>query len=251
MITKLFLVGNWKMNLLINDGLTLAREIVECTQELKEAQVWVAPSYLALPKIAELNNNTFKVGAQNCHWEDAGAYTGELSPAMLKECGAKFAIIGHSERRQYFGETDQSVALRAAKAYDSGLDVIVCVGETLAQREGGVTSKILKEQLSVALINLVSRVNQGKNRLLIAYEPVWAIGTGRVASLSEIAEAHSLIASTVKELGFQQQLPILYGGSVKPDNFGEIIKLDSVDGALVGGASLDFSSFEKLIALIQ
>jgi triosephosphate isomerase len=164
------------------------------------------------------------------HWEGEGAFTGEVSPAMLRELGVYGAIVGHSERRQYFGETDATTAKRARAALDAGLSVIACVGETEAQREAGETEDVLRRQVSVL---------EAEDNLVVAYEPVWAIGTGKTATPEMAQEAHALIKSLL-------DVPVLYGGSVKPENAAEILAQPAVDGALVGGASLDVESFASI-----
>jgi triosephosphate isomerase len=170
------------------------------------------------------------VFAQNCHWERDGAYTGEVSAPMLRELGVYGTLVGHSERRQYFGETDETVAKRAAAALAEGLHVIACVGETEAEREAGDTADVLRRQVAVL---------EHDENLVVAYEPVWAIGTGKTATTDLVREAHELIKSVL-------DVPVLYGGSVKPENAAELLGQDAVDGALVGGASLDVDSFAAI-----
>ena len=170
------------------------------------------------------------VAAQNVHWEDEGAFTGEISPPMLRELGVYGAIVGHSERRQYFGETDETVGKRARAALAAGLSVIACVGETEAEREAGETEDVLRRQVSVL---------EPDENLVVAYEPVWAIGTGKTATPELAQEAHAFIKSLL-------DVPLLYGGSVKPDNASELLAQPDVDGALVGGASLDVDSFLEI-----
>jgi triosephosphate isomerase len=190
--------------------------------------VVVCPPFVSLDVAVEaLADTEIGVFAQNCHWERDGAFTGEVSAPMLRELGVYGTIVGHSERRQYFGETDETVARRAAAALADGLHVIACVGETEAEREAGETEAVLRRQVSVL---------EHDDNLVVAYEPVWAIGTGKTATAEMANEAHEL----VKEL---LDVPVLYGGSVKPENAGELIAKDAVDGALVGGASLDLDSF--------
>ena len=197
-----------------------------------DVEVAVCPPFVSLEAtIQGLGpDSPMSVFAQNVHWELEGAYTGEVSPPMLLELGVKGAIVGHSERRQHFGETDASVGMRAQAAVEAGLHVIACVGETEQEREAGETEAVLERQLAT-----IPR----HERLVIAYEPVWAIGTGRTATAEIAQEAHAFVKSL-------HDAPVLYGGSVKPDNAGVLLALPGVDGALVGGASLDVASFEAI-----
>ena len=212
----MIVAGNWKMF----DG----PDPVALRAALGDLPHVVAPPYIHLRACVEAGLTTY---AQNVHWENEGAFTGEISAPMLQALGVTGAIVGHSERRQYFGETDESVAKRTRAALDTGLKVIACVGETEAQREAGETEDVLRRQVSV----LESHPN-----LVIAYEPVWAIGTGKTATPEIAAEAHAFVKSLL-------DLPVLYGGSVKPDNAAVLMAQPAVDGALVGGASLDIDSF--------
>src|SRR3954467_13524206 len=196
--------------------------------DLGTADVVVCPPYVALAEaVTALAMTEIGVAAQNVHWAPAGAFTGEISAPMLRELGAYGAIVGHSERRQYFCETDDTVARRARAALDAGLSVIACVGETEAEREAGETEHVLRRQVSVL---------EADEQLVVAYEPVWAIGTGKTATADLAQEAHAFIKSML-------DVPVLYGGSVKPDNAAELLGRPDVDGALVGGASLDVDSF--------
>jgi triosephosphate isomerase (TIM) len=226
------IAGNWKMN-------TTASETAEFCSVLKgrvdglagAVDIAVFPSFTSLAAaVRVLAGTEVAVGAQNVHWETEGAFTGEISAPMLRELGVYAAIVGHSERRQYFGETDESVARRAATALETGLFVIACVGELEAEREGGETEAVLRRQVSVLAED---------DRLVVAYEPVWAIGTGRTATPDQAREAHALI----KEL---LDVPVLYGGSVTPGNAEDLLAQEGVDGALVGGASLDLDSFTEI-----
>ena len=192
----------------------------------------VCPPYTRLRDCVEAGLTTY---AQNVHWEPEGAYTGEISAPMLLSLGVRGALVGHSERRQYFGETDETVALRTRGALDAGLHVIACVGETLEQRERGETEDVLRRQLSVL---------EPHPHLVLAYEPVWAIGTGLTATPDQAQEAHEFIKSLL-------DAPVLYGGSVKPDNAASLLAQPAVDGALVGGASLDVDSFKAICAAAE
>jgi triosephosphate isomerase len=220
------IAGNWKM-------FKGQAETAEFCLGLREAEldgvdVVVCPPFVSLAVAVQLLAGTeIAVAAQNVHWEPEGAYTGEISAGMLRELGVYGAIVGHSERRELFGETDKSVAQRAKAALDAGLFVIACVGETEAERESGSTEDVLRRQLSVL---------EADENLVVAYEPVWAIGTGRTATPELAQEAHAFVKSLL-------DVPVLYGGSVKPDNAAELLSQRDVDGALVGGASLDLESF--------
>jgi triosephosphate isomerase len=217
----LVVAGNWKM-FTGPDPAELARSVADAGVD-----VIVAPPYTRLVDCVRAGLTTF---AQNVHWEPEGAYTGEVSAPMLLELGVAGAIVGHSERRQYFGETDEGVARRARMALAAGLRVIACVGETQEEREGGEMEDVLRRQLSVL---------EPHPELVLAYEPVWAIGTGLTATPEMAQEAHAFIKSLL-------DAPVLYGGSVKPDNAGALLAQPDVDGALVGGASLDVDSFKAI-----
>jgi triosephosphate isomerase (TIM) len=241
---KTIVAGNWKMNLTAAESARLARELLPVAATLNKTEMWVAPSFTALWAVKEvLGTAPVSLGAQNCHWEERGAYTGETSPSMLHEFGCSFALVGHSERRHVFKESEELVSKRVRGAVAHGLTAVLCIGETLAEREAGETESVLAQQLKASLGGDLVR---SAEKLVIAYEPVWAIGTGKVASIPEIAHAHSFIHSVVEGLEFPQ-LPILYGGSVTPDNFSDILSVPTVGGALVGGASLDAAKFIQLL----
>jgi triosephosphate isomerase (TIM) len=223
------IAGNWKMY----KGPAEAAEFCLALrdQELAGVDVVVCPPYVSLAVAVQLLAGTeIAVAAQNVHWEPEGPFTGEVSPPMLREIGVYGAIVGHSERRQLFGETDDVVAKRASAALDAGLFVIACVGETAEEREGGKTQEVLRRQVSAL---------EADENLVIAYEPVWAIGTGKTATPDIAQEAHAFIKSLL-------DVPVLYGGSVKPDNAAELLGQPDVDGALVGGASLELDSFTAI-----
>ena len=222
----MIVAGNWKMFRGPDPHALRAR-----VATIEGVDVIVAPPYTELRTCVEAGLTTF---AQNVHWEDEGAYTGEISPAMLLELGAKGAIVGHSERRQYFGETDTGVARRTQAALEAGLGVIACIGETGEQRETGDTETVLRIQ-----VEAIADACGPNERLVLAYEPVWAIGTGVTATPELAQEAHAYIKSLLDR-------PVLYGGSVKPENAGELMAQPAVDGALVGGASLDIESFAAI-----
>src|SRR3954447_16219249 len=223
----MLIAANWKMF----KGPAETREFAAAFQPPEGIDVVIAPSYVSLAAAVE---SGFTVYAQNVHWEKEGAYTGEISPPMLQELGVVGAIVGHSERRQYFGETDLAVARRAHAALQAGLEVIACVGETWEQRESGDTETVLRVQ-----VESIRDLCGSHDDLVIAYEPVWAIGTGKTATPEIAQEAHAFIKSLL-------DLPVLYGGSVKPDNAAELAAQPDVDGALVGGASLDVESFATI-----
>ena len=206
-------------------------ELRRRAEEFTWIDIAVCPPFASLGVAVQLLAGTdVAVAAQNVHWEPEGAFTGEVSAPMLRELGVYGAIVGHSERRQYFGETDEDVSKRARAALDAGLSVIACVGETEAEREAGETEDVLRRQVSVL---------EAEDNLVVAYEPVWAIGTGKTATPEIAQEAHAFIKSLL-------DVPVLYGGSVKPDNAAELLAQPDVDGALVGGASLDVESFAAI-----
>jgi len=220
------IAGNWKMYKGPAEAAEFCLRLRE--EDLSGVEVVVCPPYVSLTVSVQLLAGTeLAVAAQNVHWEQEGAYTGEISAGMLLELGVYGAIVGHSERRQYFGETDETTALRARAALSAGLFVIACVGETEEEREGGVAEDVLRRQVSLF---------EPDDNLVIAYEPVWAIGTGKTATPDMAQEAHAFIKSVL-------DVPVIYGGSVKPDNAEELLGRPDVDGALVGGASLELESF--------
>jgi triosephosphate isomerase len=225
----MLIAGNWKMYKGPAEAAEFCLGLRE--QELDGVDVVVCPPYLSLAVAVQLLAGTeIAVAAQNVHWEASGAYTGEISAQMLREVGVYGAIVGHSERRQYFGETDETVGKRVHAALQAGLFVIACVGETEGERETGQTEDVLRRQLSVL---------EPDDNLVVAYEPVWAIGTGKTATPEIAQEAHAFIKSRL-------DLPVLYGGSVKPENAGALLAQPDLDGALVGGASLDLESFTAI-----
>jgi len=236
------IAGNWKMYRGGADGVTLAHEIAQKSRDLEGVDLVVAPPFTALAAVAhEVEGSKVSVAGQNFHPKPEGAFTGEVSASMLIESGCRWVIIGHSERRQYFGETDASVHEKVVAAMAAGLRPIVCVGETLEEREAGKTLEVVSRQVDAFAGALAQRAGFG----VIAYEPVWAIGTGRVAGPDQAQEAHQAIRDRLvgKSHAVAEQTPILYGGSVKPDNAAKLLSCPDVDGALVGGASLDAESF--------
>ena len=228
----MLIAGNWKMFKGAHEARRFATAIRHLPERTPDVEVVVCPPFTALATtIQGLGDASgVRVYAQNVHWEIEGAYTGEVSPAMLAELGVRGAIVGHSERRQYFGETDETVRRRAEGALEAGLAVIACVGETQVERDAGETNGVLERQVSVLPVH---------ERLVVAYEPVWAIGTGLTATPDLAQEAHAFIKSL-------HDAPVLYGGSVKPENALALLSQPDVHGALVGGASLDDHSFEAI-----
>jgi len=226
-----------------------AKEMKDAIPPLSKTEVWVAPPAVSLgAAVGELANTPIKVGAQNVHWAESGAFTGEISPLFLTELGVSFTLVGHSERRTYFGETDKHVAMRMQAALKADLDVVVCIGETEQQRVTGTTDVVLRAQLEPVLSELAP---EHASKVVLAYEPVWAIGTGRVASIAEIAAAHAFIHSVWNERHLPTTATILYGGSVNPQNFAEILTVEGVDGALVGGASIKLDQWLELISISE
>jgi triosephosphate isomerase (TIM) len=245
------IAGNWKMHGTRSEATTLAEGVRSHVAGLAGREVLVAPPYTALETVARvLSGSKVLLGAQDLHWEPKGAYTGEVSAAMLRDVGCTHVIIGHSERRQFFGETDESVAQKMASSQASGLVPILCVGETLDQREAGQTLAVIERQLRRGLLG---RDAAAIRALVIAYEPVWAIGTGKVATPEQAQEVHAFIRRTLAELGGEEAgtaCRILYGGSVKPDNIDELMRQADIDGALVGGASLQIESFVRIAKFV-
>ncbi|MCU0664041.1 MAG: triose-phosphate isomerase [Myxococcota bacterium] len=245
---KPYVAGNWKMNKTIPECVTLAIELREKLPKDTKAAVAVIPQFLALPKVAEvLRGSAIGVGAQDVYFEKNGAFTGEISCEMLKDAGAAFALVGHSERRHVIGETDAIVRKKLEALLKSGLEVILCIGEKLEEREAGKTQERLSIQTRAGLEGLAKADLAG---VTLAYEPVWAIGTGKTASTAQAEEAHQFIRGLVEELfdkSVAQSLRIQYGGSVKADNAAELMGQPNVDGALVGGASLVADSFLGIV----
>lgn len=240
------IAGNWKMNKNLQEAINLVKEIKEMDRNDNVETVLCVP-FTDLWKVKdEIEGTDIKLGAQNMHWEDSGAYTGEISPMMLKEIGIDYCIIGHSERRQYFNETDETVNKKVKAALKNGIYPIVCVGETLEEREAHKEKDVVKRQVNLALEGIAK---DDIEKIVIAYEPIWAIGTGRTASSSDANDMIKHIRETVNEKfgKISESMRIQYGGSVKPNNVSEIMAESDIDGALVGGASLKAEDFVKLI----
>ena len=243
-----FIAGNWKMFKTVHEAVLFAKELRSIVKDVTDVEMVVAPPFTAVAAVAEaLRNTNVGVAAQNLHWEREGAFTGEISAGMITEAGAEYVIIGHSERRRLFGETDAMVARKVVAAIEAGLTPIVCVGETLEERERNETLAVLDRQIKDGLDRLTAAQI---SELVVAYEPVWAIGTGRNATSAQAAEAHAHIRLRLGQrfgAAAADQCHVIYGGSVKPDNIRELIAEPDVDGALVGGASLDLRSFSDIV----
>ena len=247
------IAGNWKMNKTAAEGVALARELKEKLSGqcccCNGPQVVVCPPFTTAAAVAaELKGTCILVGAQNIHWADNGAFTGELSGAMLKDIPVTYAIIGHSERRQYFGETDDTVNKRTKAALKAGLKPIVCIGELLAEREAGQTNSVCERQARAGLAGLTA---DDMTTVVVAYEPVWAIGTGKVASNEQAQEVHAFVRSILKDLfgaAVADATRILYGGSMNAANAAGLLAQPDIDGGLIGGASLKAADFAAIVA---
>jgi triosephosphate isomerase len=244
-----FIAGNWKMYKTVHEAVVFAKELRILVKDVGDVEIVVGPPFTAVHAVAEaLRNTNVGVAAQDLYSEREGAFTGEVSAGMIREAGAEYVIIGHSERRRLFGETDVSVNRKIGAAIAAGLTPIVCVGETLEERERNETLSVLDRQVKDGFDGLsAERIGD----LVVAYEPVWAIGTGRNATAAQAQEAHSHIRSRLKQWfggSAAEQCHVIYGGSVKPDNIAELVREPDVDGALVGGASLDVRSFAAIVA---
>ena len=239
--------GNWKMNKGIHETRDLIREMFPVLHAVKEVEVVICPPFVGLGVAKrELEDSSIKLGAQNMHWSNSGAFTGEISPVMLKEL-CEYVILGHSERRAMFGETDETVNKKVLAALANGLKPIVCVGETLEENQSGITAEVVGRQVRADLQGLTQ---EQAELVVIAYEPVWAIGTGETATPEQAEETHVFVRSLInKSFGPEaaQALRIQYGGSVKPDNARDLIACPNIDGFLVGGAALQAESFAGII----
>jgi triosephosphate isomerase len=251
MARKPLVAGNWKMNNTVGQALDLVSGVATKTRNVHKVEIVVAPVFTAIKTVADFlieTGSPVQVAAQNVFWEESGAYTGEVSPVMLKEAGCKWVIVGHSERRQYFGETDETVNKRVRAALNlGGLKPIVCVGETLAERESSATEAVLTRQIKGALGGLTTA---DMEKVVIAYEPVWAIGTGKTATPDMADAAHAHIRSELENLfggDTAEKTRILYGGSMKPENAAELLAMEHIDGGLIGGASLKVADFVAII----
>ncbi|MEJ5227846.1 triose-phosphate isomerase [Thermodesulfovibrio sp.] len=244
-----FIVANWKMNKTIGEAVDFLSQFIPSVEGIKDREIGIAPTFLCIETVGKaLKNTNIKLCAQNVFYENKGAYTGEVSPSMLKDAEVEYVIIGHSERRKYFHETDEIINKKIHASLKEKLKVIFCIGETLEERKLEKTKEILEIQIKGGLKNI-----EHVEALTIAYEPVWAIGTGVVATEEQIKEAHLFIREKLRDIygEIANEIRILYGGSVSPENIKSIITLDNVDGVLVGGASLDPLSFAKIVKYDQ
>ena len=242
------IAGNWKLYKKTGDALDLARELVQLVGDRTDIEIIVAPAFTVLGKVSEfLSGSRIAVAGQDCFWKEEGAFTGEVSPGMLIDAGCSHVLIGHSERRQYFGETDETVNRKVKAALQAGLSPILCIGETLEERDSGKTFPVIERQIKDGLRDISA---EALRKCIVAYEPVWAIGTGRTATDDQAQEAHSFIRSLLSKMytGLDSDATrILYGGSVKPENIAGLMSRPDIDGALVGGASLSAASFASIV----
>jgi len=245
---KPLIVGNWKMNNTTAESVDLTEKLKRLIKDMAVVEVVVAPPFTSLDKVRDaIKGSNIKLGAQNLFWEDKGAYTGEVSPLMIRDLDCEYVIIGHSERREYFKESDEIINKKIKAALRNKLKAIVCVGESLKEREEDKTMQVIESQVKKGLQGL--SLSEAKE-LIIAYEPVWAIGTGRNATPAQANEVHTYIRKLVSQIfneGIASNIKILYGGSVKPSNSAELMSEKEIDGALVGGASLEAESFAQIV----
>lgn len=243
------IAGNWKMNVKPSEAAALVKAVAEATAGFANVEVACCTPAIDIPAaVAAAAGTHVGIGGENCHWKDSGAYTGEISTPMLVDAGAKYVIVGHSERRQYFGETDETVNLRARAAMAAGLTAIVCIGETLEERDAGKLEEVIVRQMEKGLAGMTAA---DCDRLVLAYEPVWAIGTGRTATPDQAQEVHALVRATLARLvGAEaaEGVRIQYGGSMKPGNAAELLAKKDIDGGLIGGAALKAADFAAIVA---
>jgi triosephosphate isomerase len=243
-----FIAANWKMHKTVHESVVFVKEFRSMVKDIEDVEIVVAPPFTAVHAVAEAaRNSNVGVAAQNLHWEKQGAFTGEVSAEMVREAGAEYVIIGHSERRRLFGDTDELVNRRLVAAFGAKLTPIVCIGETLDEREANKTLEVLDRQIKIGLDGMTG---EQVGNLVIAYEPVWAIGTGRNATPEQAGEAHAHIRSRLRQWfggDAADNCHVIYGGSVKGDNIKELVALPDVDGALVGGASLEIKGFVDIV----
>ena len=242
------IAGNWKLFKTIAESLAMVNELKPLLSDAKDVEIVIAPVFTSLARVAEAaKDSAIKVSAQDCFWEEEGAFTGEVSPKLLLDAGCDYVIVGHSERRSYFGDTDEIVNKKAKACVAAGLNAIICVGETLEEREENATFTVVGKQLGEALAGFAVADFE---KIVIAYEPVWAIGTGKTATAQQAQEVHEYIRSFLIILVGREaanSVRILYGGSVKPENISGLMECPDIDGALVGGASLQPASFARLV----
>lgn len=245
---KPIIAGNWKMHKTVLQAVGLVEDLKPLVENVTDVEVVVCPTFTALHAVSQaIQGSNIALGAQNMHWEDQGAFTGEISPVMLKDMGCQYVILGHSERRQYFGETNEVVNKKVHAAFKHDLTPIVCVGELLEEREAGKTKEIVENQTRFSLANLSP--DQAK-QAVVAYEPVWAIGTGKTASSADAQAVIGYIRQILEDMygeSIAALVRIQYGGSVKPDNSSELMGQPDIDGALVGGAALEAQSFAGIV----
>lgn len=245
---KPLIAGNWKMYKTCFEAAETARHLVKLVADAKDVDIMIAPQFTALPPVSEIvKGSLVSLGAQNLFWEKEGAYTGEISAEMLIAAGCSHVIIGHSERRQYFDETDDTTNKKINSAIKGQLTPVFCVGETEKERESKATFSVLDKQVTLGLKGFSS---DQLEKLVVAYEPVWAIGTGKTATSDQAQEVHQFLRSMLEKIfgdSFSKTIRILYGGSVKPENIVELMAMPDIDGALVGGASLDAETFSKIV----
>ncbi|MDX2186316.1 MAG: triose-phosphate isomerase [Opitutaceae bacterium] len=252
MIRKKLIAGNWKMNKTSADAQALAQDLVSAVGKVTDVEIVVCPPFTSLETVGKaIDGSSLKLGAQNMHFEASGAFTGEVSAPMLRAIFATHVILGHSERRTYFGENDALINKKVIAALKNQLKPILCVGETLAEREAGATLKVVQTQIEAGLEGVSKEL---ATSVVIAYEPVWAIGTGKVATTEQAQEVHAFIRSLLTKLftdPVAQKVRILYGGSMKPQNAPELLAQKDIDGGLIGGASLEARSFVELVTAAQ
>jgi triosephosphate isomerase len=244
---KPLMAGNWKMNKTISEAVGVIKALKSVVADVKDVEILLCPTFTALYAASnEVKGSNINIGAQNLFWEAKGAFTGEISPAMVKDSGCSYVLVGHSERRQYFGETDETVNKKTKAALANDIIPIVCIGETLKEREDNVTFKVIEKQIREGLTGLTS---EQSSVVVIAYEPVWAIGTGKTATPDQAQEVHAFVRKIYAEMykDAAGKVRILYGGSVNPGNVSELMNQPDIDGGLVGGASLEAESFAKLV----
>jgi triosephosphate isomerase len=248
MMRRPVIAGNWKMNKTIGEAVELVKALKAKVADVTDVEVIVAPTFTALSAVADIiKGSNIKLSAQDMHWEKNGAFTGEISPLMLKDVGCQYVIIGHSERRMYFGETNETVNKKVKAAHEYSLKPIMCVGEKLEEREAGIMKDVVKDHV----VNGLASLTEGQAlATVIAYEPVWAIGTGKTATPEQAQEVHQFIRELLADMyspAVADAVLIQYGGSAKPDNIAQLMSQPDIDGGLIGGASLDAESFTKIV----
>ena len=247
MARRKIIAGNWKMNKTPSEAVALINELKPLVATEDADVVFCVPAISIIPAIEAAKGSNIEIGAENMYFEESGAYTGEIAPNMLTDAGVKYVIIGHSERREYFAETDETVNKKVKKAFEHGITPIVCCGETLTQREQGVTIDFIRQQIKIAFLDVTA--DQAKTAV-IAYEPIWAIGTGKTATAQQADEVCGIIRNTIKELYGEdtaEKIRIQYGGSMNAGNAEELLSMPNIDGGLIGGASLKPDDFAAII----